>query len=61
MKVGDNGTRGSYGSHVKFRTFLIPSNMNLQAEGTKEGDKYNQTHGEKNSLGNGCEPGCNNC
>jgi hypothetical protein len=41
MKVGDNGTSGSYGSHVKFRTFLIPSNMNLQAHGTKEGDKYN--------------------
>jgi len=41
MKVGDNGTRGSSGSHAKFRTFLIPSNINLQAHGTKEGDKYN--------------------
>ena len=44
MKVGDSGTRGSYDSHVKFRTFLIPSN------GTKEGDKYNQAHGEKTVL-----------
>jgi hypothetical protein len=46
MKVGDNGTRGSYGSHVKFRTFLNPSNMNLQAHGTKEGNKHNQAHRE---------------
>jgi len=50
MKVGYNGTRGSYGSHVKFITFLIPSNMNLQAQCTKEGDKYNQAHGENTVL-----------
>lgn len=50
MKYGDNGTRGSYFSHVKFRALVTPSNTNLQTHGTKDGDKYNQAHGEKAVL-----------
>jgi hypothetical protein len=35
--------------------------MNLQTHGTKDGDKYNQAHGEKNILGDSREPGRNSC
>jgi hypothetical protein len=50
MKVGGSGTRGSYSSHVKFRTFLILSNMNSQTHGMNEGHKHNQAKVEETVL-----------